>query len=257
MTDKLPNYPDLQGKVAVVTGGSGSIGAGTSRLLAQNGVKVGVNGRRADVIEKVVSEIKSRGGTALGVVGDCTDSGALERIRQQVEQELGPVDILAAFAGGTGDPTPSEQMSDEKWRSVLETNLTASFLTVKAFLPGMIERKRGSIILMASSAGRLPGEANIAYAAAKAGVLMLSRHLAKEMGKHGIRVNCLAPSSVMNEKMKQHMPPEQQKRLAESFPLGRLGQPEDVGLVTLFLASDSSSWLTGMTLDVSGGRIIV
>src|SRR5207237_1255759 len=109
----------------------------------------------------------------------------------------------------------------------------------------------------ASSAGRLPGLAAAPYAAAKAGILMLSRHLAQEMGMHHIRVNCLAPSSVMNERMEQAMSAEQWQQVAKLFPLGRIGVPDDVALATLFLVSDSASWLTGVTLDISGGRIIV
>lgn len=257
MNGDWPTYPDLAGKVAVVTGGSKALGAATCRLLAANGVKVAVVGRDEAAIAKIVSEIAAQGGQALGVAADCTDFGAIERMRAQVEQKLGPVEVLAAFAGGSGEPTPTGQLSEEKWRAVLDTNLTATFLTVKSFLPGMIERQRGSIILMSSSAGRLPGEANAAYAAAKAGIAMFSRHLAKEAGKNGIRVNCLSPSAVLNERMKAYMSEEQQQQLARQFPLGRLGQPEDVGLATLFLASDSSSWLTGLTVDVAGGRIII
>src|SRR5690242_15830323 len=104
MSVNIPVYPDLAGKVALVTGGSRGIGAETCRLLAQSGVKVGVNGRDRDAIEKVVGEIREQGGLAVGLEADCTDSAALERIRQQLKQEFGPVDILAAFAGGQGDP---------------------------------------------------------------------------------------------------------------------------------------------------------
>lgn len=257
MDTKFPTYPDLAGKVAVVTGGSRGIGAATCRLLANSGVKVGVNGRDTAAIEKVVSEIRAEGGQALALPADCTDAAALEGIRQQLEQVFGPADILAAFAGGGGNPVPTTQLTEERWRFVLDTNLTATFLTVKTFLPGMIERQRGSIITMSSSAGRLAGEASIAYATAKAAIVMFSGHLAKEVGKHGIRVNCLAPSAILTERTSQQIPQNVQQQMLTQFPLGRLGVPEDVALTTLFLASDSSSWLTGLTLDIAGGRIIV
>ena len=105
--------------------------------------------------------------------------------------------------------------------------------------------------------GHLPSEAAAPYAAAKAGIVMFSRHVANEVGRHGVRVNCLAPAGVLTERMKRQMPEAAQRRAAAKFPLGRMGAPEDVGLATLFLASDGSSWLTGVTLDVAGGRIMI
>jgi 3-oxoacyl-[acyl-carrier protein] reductase len=133
----------------------------------------------------------------------------------------------------------------------------ATFLTLKAFMPGMVGRGGGSVVTMASSAGRLPTQAPTAYAAAKAGVMMLSRQVAGEVGPHGVRVNCLAPDSILTERTRSHMSEDQVRQWAEAFPLGRMGAPEDVALATLFLASESSSWLTGVTLDVAGGKIML
>jgi 3-oxoacyl-[acyl-carrier protein] reductase len=256
-TENYPTYPDLANKVAVVTGGSRGIGAATCRLLAQNGAKVMVGGRDEAAINSVVQEIQDSGGEAIGAAADLTDFASVERIRGRVEEELGPVDVLAAFVGGQGYPTPTEQMSEEQWRSVIDSDLTSTFLTVRSFLPGMMERGRGAIVTMASSAGRLPSQASAAYAAAKAGVVMFSRHVANEVGQHGVRVNCLAPSSILTERVKRLIPEGTQRQMAAMHPLGRMGMPEDVALATLFLASDSSSWITGVTLDVAGGRIIV
>ncbi len=256
-TEDYPTYPDLANKVAVITGGSRGIGAATCRLLAQNGAKVTVGGRDEDAIDFVVEEIRGNEGEAIGAAADLTDFAAVERMRRRVEEELGPVEVLAAFAGGQGYPTPTEQMSEEQWRSVIDSDLTATFLTVRSFLPGMIERGRGSIITMASSAARLPSQASAAYAAAKAGVVMFSRHVANEVGQHGVRVNCLAPSSVLTERVKRLMPENTQQQVATTHPLGRMGAPEDVAMATLFLASESSSWITGVTLDVAGGRVII
>jgi 3-oxoacyl-[acyl-carrier protein] reductase len=256
-SENYPTYADLANKVAVVTGGSRGIGAVTCRLLAENGAKVTVGGRDEAAINSVVQEIRGGGGEAIGVAADLTDFAAVERMRRRIEEELGPAEVLAAFAGGQGYPTPTEQMAEERWRSVIDSDLTATFLTVRTFLPGMIERGRGSIVTMASSAGRLPSQASAAYAAAKAGVVMFSRHLANEVGQHGVRVNCLAPSSVLTERVKRLMPEETQRQVAAMHPLGRMGTPEDVALATLFLASESSSWITGVTLDVAGGRTMV
>jgi 3-oxoacyl-[acyl-carrier protein] reductase len=130
------------------------------------------------------------------------------------------------------------------------------YLTVAAFLPGMISRGGGSIITMSATAGRRPGGANAAYAAAKAGVVMLTGHLANEVGRHGIRVNCLAPSAVLNDRMRRFMSAEQLDELAAAYPLGRIGRPGDVAQAVLYLASGASSWVTGVTLDLTGGRVI-
>jgi 3-oxoacyl-[acyl-carrier protein] reductase len=258
-SDKLPVYPDLAGKVAVVTGGSGGIGSATCRLLAANGARVAVNGRDPARIDAVVDAIRTAGGEAVGVVADCTDSAALERLRRQVEQELGPAEVVAAFAGGgQARPGPVAELTEADWRSTVDGSITATFLTLKYLLPGMLERGRGAIVTMASSAARLPGlGAPAPYVAAKAGVVMLTRQVASEVGRHGVRVNCLAPHTVLVERIKQVMPEERQRQLAAAVPMGRLGTPEDVGLATLFLASDSASWLTGVTLDVAGGFVMI
>jgi 3-oxoacyl-[acyl-carrier protein] reductase len=254
----IPTYPDLAGKVALVTGGSRGIGAATCRLLAANHAKVVVNGRDSSAIDAVVSDIRSKGGFAIGVAADCTDFSAIEQLRVRTEQEIGPVDFLAAFAGGgIIKPGPTENVTEQEWHSVVNGNLTATFLTVKSFLPGMIERQKGAIVTMASTAGRLPSQAPIPYSAAKAGILMFSRNLANEVGKHGIRVNSIAPSAVLTERTARHIPEPQQKELAAAHPLGRLGTPEDIALATLFLLSESSSWITGVTLDVAGGRVML
>ncbi|MEU6232519.1 SDR family NAD(P)-dependent oxidoreductase [Kitasatospora sp. NPDC047058] len=259
-------YPDLAGKVVVITGGSRGIGAETARSFARQGASVAVLGRDAAALDAVAGELRSAADTsaadataagALGLVADCTDAAALARAAARIEAELGPVDVLAAFAGGDGYPVPTVRETEEHWRSVLDANLTATFLTVQAFLPGLVERGSGSVITMASTAGRLPSGSSAAYAAAKAGVLMYSRHLALELAGAGVRVNAIAPGAVRTERTAALMPPEVQAAVAAAHPLGRLGEPGDVAAATLFLASAGSSWITGQTLDVSGGRVIV
>jgi 3-oxoacyl-[acyl-carrier protein] reductase len=255
---KVPVYPDLAGKVAVVTGGSGGIGAATCRLLAANGARVAVNGRDRTRIQAVVDAIREGGGEAVVADGDCTDPAAVERLREVVEHELGPAEVLAAFVGGgRARPGPVADVPREDWQSTLDGSLTATFLTLKSFLPGMIQRGRGAIVTMASSAARLPGlGAPAPYMAAKAGVVMLTRQVASEAGPHGVRANCLAPHTIMTEQIKRVAPQEWREEMAAAVPLRRLGTPEDVAQAAVFLASDSAAWLTGVTLDVAGGYVM-
>ncbi|MGZ4293984.1 MAG: SDR family NAD(P)-dependent oxidoreductase [Solirubrobacteraceae bacterium] len=140
---------------------------------------------------------------------------------------------------------------------MLDSDLTAMFATVQAFLPGMLERGHGAIITMSSAAARQAARSSAAYAAAKAGVVAFTRHLAAEVGPHGIRVNCVAPSAVENERLLTWTSEEQRRAMAGSFPLGRIGRPGDVAAATLFLASDASAWITGVTLDIAGGKIML
>jgi 3-oxoacyl-[acyl-carrier protein] reductase len=255
---QIPTYPDLAGKVAVVTGGSKGIGAATCRLLGGQGASVVVNGRDQGAIDSLVGEITRGGGRAMGMVADCLDLNAIERMRERVEEQFGPADVLIAYAGGFAAYSPAHLIEEAEWRAVVDANLTTTFLTVKSFLPGMIQRRRGSIITMASNAARFLDILTTApYAAAKAGIMMFSRHVAKEVGPHGVRVNCIAPATVLSDRIRKLMSEDRLAEVAALSPLGRMGIPEDVALATLFLASDSSSWLTGVTLDVAGGRIML
>jgi 3-oxoacyl-[acyl-carrier protein] reductase len=252
----VPYYPDLAGKVAVVTGGSRGIGAATCRALASNQVRVAVNGRDRDAISAVVAQITDAGGVAIAVPGDVTDVAVVAGMRDTITHEYGPVDILAAFAGGQGAPMVTAHLGADRWRAVIDSELTSMYLTVTAFLPEMMARGRGVIITMSSTAGRQPTQANAAYAAAKAGVAMFSRHLANEVGGAGVRVNCLCPAAVLNDQMRQHMSADELDGLARCFPLGRIGRPEDIAAAALYLASSAASWITGVTLDITGGRAI-
>jgi 3-oxoacyl-[acyl-carrier protein] reductase len=253
---RSPSYPDLAGKVAFVTGGSRGIGAATCRMLAENGVRVAVNGRDQAAINDVVRVITAAGGEAIAAPADCTNGIALGEARDEVQRNFGAVDIVAAFAGGLGTPMSFLQVSEESWRASVDANLTATFLTIRTFASTMVERKRGAIVTMSSSAGRVPGLASPPYAASKAGIVMLTGHLARELAPMGVRVNCIAPSAIMNDRLAM-LSPEKLHDIAAGFPLGRIGVPDDVALATLYLVSESSSWVTGVTLDVSGGRVIV
>ncbi|HEX4831657.1 MAG TPA: SDR family oxidoreductase [Trebonia sp.] len=250
-------YPDLAGKVAVVTGGSRGIGASTAAALAANRVAVAVVGRDEKALTTVTESIEGQGGRAVWIAADLTVAGEADRVAATAREQLGPVDILAAFAGGNGMPVPTETETAEHWREIVEDDLTSSFLTVRAFLPSMAERRGGVIITMASAAARQAAKSAAAYAAAKAGVIAFTRHIAGEFADRGIRANCVSPSAVENDRMRTWMSEEQRAAVGRSFPLGRLGQPADVAAATLFLASDVSSWITGSTLDIAGGKIML
>jgi 3-oxoacyl-[acyl-carrier protein] reductase len=253
----METYPDLANRVAVVTGGSRGIGAATARALARNGALVAVVGRDPAAIAATVESITTHGGRAIGAAADCRSEEAIDELHRTVAQQLGPVDILATFAGGDGMPVPTDQETGEHWRDVLESDLTSTFLTISAFLPGMIARHSGTIITMSSAAARQAAKSSAAYAAAKAGVIAFTRHLAGEFAKDGIRANCLAPSAIENDRMRAWMSAEERAALGAAFPLGRIGQPEDVAAAALFLASSASSWITGVTIDISGGKVML
>jgi 3-oxoacyl-[acyl-carrier protein] reductase len=254
----VPAYPDLEGKVAVVTGGSKGIGAATAVLLGHNKARVAVCGRDQETIERVTAETSDAGAAdAAGIAADLTTPDGVARLREEVEEKLGPAEVLMAFAGGFGARTPLLETELDEWNGVVESNLTSTFLTLREFGPGMVEREAGAIVTMASNAARfLDIKLTASYAAAKAGIAMLSRHAALELAPH-VRVNILAPATILSERVKRNMPEERLAQIAAMSPLGTIGVPEDPALAALFLASDSARWLTGITLDVAGGRIML
>jgi 3-oxoacyl-[acyl-carrier protein] reductase len=248
----------LKGKVALVTGSSSGIGAAIAQHFAQHGAAVVVHGRNAAQMSAVAARIEQAGGRALAVAADVTRLAELEALRQTIEDELGPVDVLVANAGGNPvPPGPVEQISEQGWRAAVDGNLTATFLTIKSFLPGMKERQAGTIITVSSAAARRPDPRSpVPYAAAKAGIQILTQDVAEQAGPYGVRVNCLAPETILTERNQQLIPDAVQQQLAGAHPLRRLGTPQDVARAALYLASDEAGWITGVILDVAGGAVM-
>jgi 3-oxoacyl-[acyl-carrier protein] reductase len=249
----------IEGRVALVTGGSRGIGAAIARLFAEKGAKVAVHGRDPAALSRVRTEIESRGAQAIQVAGDVTRFADIDRMRTEIEEKLGPIDILVTNAGGSFTmPGPLEEIPEDGWHATVNGNLTATFLTIKSILPGMKARKKGSILTISSAAARRPHpQSPVPYASAKAGVEVLTQHLAAQVGPYGIRVNCIAPETILTERNKERIPEEQKNSLIGMHPIKRLGTPEDVARAALFLVSDDAAWITGVVLDVAGGAVMV
>jgi 3-oxoacyl-[acyl-carrier protein] reductase len=249
----------LRQKVALITGSSRGIGAAIAKRFAEQGALVALHGRDVIALSGVRSAIQSADGRVMQVTGDVTRFDDIEAMREQIERMFGPIDILVANAGGnqTRPHLALEETPEDGFRASLEGNLTATFLTLKSVLPSMKTRKTGNIITLSSAAARRPHPASpLPYAAAKAGIELLTQHLAAEVGPFGIRANCIAPETILTEGNQRRIPDAQKTALVEAHPIKRLGTPEDVANAALFLASESASWISGVILDVAGGAVL-
>lgn len=240
----------------LITGASRGIGAACARRFAQAGWDVGVNycHSRQQAME-LTEELKALGVRAAAIQADVSRSGQAAEMVSAAEREFGALDALVCNAGVAGVQALLTDLTDEQWRWTAGTNLDGVVYTIRAAVPGMVRRQKGSIVTVSSMWGLTGGSCEAAYSAVKAGVIGLTRAMAKELGPSHIRVNCVAPG-VIDTDMNAHLTPQDMQALAEETPLGRIGQPEDVAEGVFFLASPASSFITGQVLPVDGGMVI-
>lgn len=239
---------DLNGKAALVTGASGGIGGAIARALHGAGAKVLLAGTKVDKLTALKDALGVRAEIAAADLGD---PAAAETLIKAADERFGQLDILINNAGLTKDGL-AMRMKDEDWAKVIEVDLTAGFRLARAALRGMMKRRWGRIIGIGSVVGSTgnPGQAN--YAAAKAGMIGMTKALAAEVASRGITVNCVAPGFIATA-MTDVLSADQKARLETAIPLGRQGTPDEVAACVLFLASDESRYVTGHTLHVNGG----
>jgi 3-oxoacyl-[acyl-carrier protein] reductase len=243
---------DLSGQAALVTGASGGIGGAIARALHHQGATVALAGTRTAALEALAHALGERTHV---LAADLADLDAAERLVRDAEAAMGKLDILVNNAGITRDNL-ALRMKDEDWQAVLDLNLTAAFRLSRAALRGMVRRRHGRIIGIASVVGVTgnPGQAN--YAAAKAAMIGMTKSLAAEVATRGITVNCIAPGIIATA-MTDKLNDEQKARILAQIPMARLGIPGDVAPAAIYLASAEAAYVTGQTLHVNGGMAMI
>jgi NAD(P)-dependent dehydrogenase (short-subunit alcohol dehydrogenase family) len=247
----------LSGKVAFITGGGTGIGRACALLFAHEGASVAIAGRKKGPLEGVVREIDAAGGKALAIACDVVDRKSVESALESTVKQFGSVHIVVNNAGAVVVAAVDET-SDEDWERVIATNLTGTFLVSRAALPHLRAAGGGTIVNIGSILGIVARKQRAAYCAAKAGVTGLTKAMALDHAHERIRVNCVCPSLIETElglkSIREATDPEaERKRRTEGIPLGRLGLPEDVAQMALYLASEESAWVTGAALPLDGG----
>ena len=243
---------DLTGKGALVTGASGGIGAAIARDLHRAGATVAISGTREERLKELADELGKRVYT---LPCDLRDREAVAKLATQADETLGQLDILVNNAGITRDNLYL-RMSDEEWDDVIEINLTSVFSLTRGALRGMMRRRYGRVVNIASISGMIgnPGQAN--YSASKAGLIGMTKSLAREVATRGITANCIAPGFIETP-MTAALNEKQLAAIASAIPASNFGKPEDVASAALYLASDEAGYVTGHTIHVNGGMVMV
>jgi 3-oxoacyl-[acyl-carrier protein] reductase len=243
---------DLSGQTALVTGASGGIGGAIAKALHYQGAEVMLTGTRRAVLDALAEELGDRAHVG---VADLGDAATPDRLVKQAESAMGRVDVLVNNAGVTRDAL-ALRMSDEDWQTVLEIDMTAAFRLTRAVLRGMVRRRHGRIIGVSSVVAVSGNAGQASYAAAKAGMIGMSKSIAAEVAGRGITVNCVAPGLIVTA-MTDKLGAEQRTRLLGAIPAGRFGVPEEIAAAVVYLASAEAAYVTGHTLHINGGMVMV
>ena len=253
---KAADMFSLKGRVALVTGASSGLGAQFAKALADNGASVALVARRADRLKSLKDEIEVKGGRAVVIEADVTDHAAVARAFDTVEKAFGTVTILVNNAG-IAHGGRAVEMPPEEWRKVLSTNLDAVFFWAQeAARRLLVAKKQGAIVNIASVLGLAVSKGAVAYAAAKAGVVQVTKALAVELAFKGVRVNSIAPGWFVTEMNDDYLSGEAGTAIKREIPMGRFGNPGDLDGALLLLVSDAGSYITGATIVVDGGQVV-
>lgn len=244
----------LQGKTAIVTGASRGIGAAIARRLCEVGANVVICSRSIESVSQTADELKGNGYSIQSLAADISKKEDVETLVEEAISQFSQIDILVNNAGITRDMLLM-RLKDEDWDAVLQTNLTGTMYCTRAVLRPMIRQKSGRIINISSVIGLMGNPGQASYAAAKAGIIGLTKTTAKEVGTRGITVNAIAPGFITTD-MTAQIPEEFRKKALELIPLQNYGDPEDVANTVCFLASDAARYITGQTLQVDGGMVM-
>ena len=249
----------LEEKVTIITGASGGIGSFTSKKLLEEGSKVVLVGRNKDKLRKTLDELDKNfnDNNILSVTADVAHESEVLNVVEQAISAFYKIDILINCAATINDATSFHLMSEDVWNELINVNLKGTFQPIKAVIPTMIDQNSGNIINISSllGMGAIPNVPFSVYGVTKAGIISLTKSLAVEYGQYNIRCNCIAPSTIRSPILEPYLQDEGARKVLESsFPLRRIGEPEDVANAIIYLCSDESQWITGTVINVDGGN---
>lgn len=243
---------DLTGKTALITGATGGIGRQIAQKMYAQGATLALTDMNMDVLKAFQAELGER---VFVYSANLTDSASLNELVKKAEADMGKIDILVNNAGITKDGL-AMRMTDEQWQMVLDINLTAGFKLARAVVPGMMKRRFGRIIGMASIVGVTGNAGQANYSASKAGLIAMSKCMAQELASRNITLNCIAPGFIKTA-MTDALTDDVRAQLLKEVPMGRLGTAEDIANAAVFLASDEAGYVTGQTIHVNGGMVMI
>lgn len=246
----------LSGSTAIVTGASAGIGEAIAKTFAREGASVAIASTNLAEAQRVGAEIEAAGGSVLVLQTDVTRSQDVDRMVKTVLDQWGAIDILVNAVGGWRKLAPVTEIAEEDWDRIVTLNLKSAFLCIRAVAKSMMERKKGRIINLGSQSGTGPNpdtDSNLPYAASKAGLIVLTKHLAKQLGPHGITVNTISPGTTLTPRVRNVWDAATTRRKAEKNPLRSLVEPQDSAEAALFLVLDESRFITGVNLNVNAG----